>query len=83
LQPADDAGCNNRIKRGGDMTYVKGKNFKNGGKKQVNPIYPMLLIIVLAVALILLSNFVADVTSEMYQQQQEMQSIYEEQNSGN
>jgi cell division protein FtsL len=66
------------------MTYGNGKKFKGGsGKKQVNPLYPMLLIIVLAVALILLSNFVADVTSEMYQQQQEMQSIYEEQNSEN
>jgi hypothetical protein len=72
------------LSEGDNMAYVSGKNFNNSGKKkQVNPILPLLLIIVMAVLLIALSSFVADVNSSMYQQQKELQSMYDEQNSGN
>lgn len=66
------------------MPTLNSSNFSNksrGNKKKVNPIFPFLLMLVLAVSLILLSSFVADVNSAMYQQQQELQSIYDEQNA--
>ena len=64
---------------------VNSSNFKNDvnkpGKRTVHPVVPLLFVMILASLLILISSFVADVNSAMYQQQKEMQSIYDEQNS--
>lgn len=64
---------------------VNSSNFKNNvnkpGKRNVHPVVPLLFVMILASLLILISSFVADVNSAMYQQQKEMQSIYDEQNS--
>lgn len=64
---------------------VNSSNFKNDvnkpGKRKVHPVVPLLFVMILASLLILISSFVADVNSAMYQQQKEMQSIYDEQNS--
>ena len=64
---------------------VNSSNFKNNvnkpGKRKVYPVMPLLFVMILASLLILISSFVADVNSAMYQQQKEMKSIYYEQNS--
>ena len=67
------------------MPVINSSNFSNSGKngkKKVNPILPLIVMVILAVALIAQSSFVADVNSSMYQKQQDLQSMYDEQNSG-